>query len=229
AGKLRETLFREAIGYGSRQVLGEAARMLLPRWQAGIFNGQFNEALDGHPLHRCILYARVSLLKAFLTRQGVPMEPCLFENHPEPAYHCGRLLAVLADLQKTALGDVGAGVVQRYYARASTAPADALGPLINLSNRHLDKIADKGLADYLQGNIAEIWGKISREYPPKSLDSIGQSLFAMGFYQQIAHMRHERRANAAKKRQEGQQVNVGAAEVADTDTNSIIDSNDEGD
>lgn len=223
AGKLREPLFREAIGLGSHRVLAEAVRMLLPRWQASILNGQFDDALgeefgkatEGNRMYRGILYARVSLMKAFLIRQGVHMEPCLFEDHPEPAYHCGRLLAVLADLQRTALGDVGAGVVQRYYARASTAPVDALGPLITLSNRHLDKISDRNLADYLQGRIADIWGRICKKYPPKTLDAVGQTLFAMGFYQQIARMRHERFANSAKKRQR-EQENLGEAEAVAT-------------
>jgi CRISPR-associated protein Csd1 len=205
AGRLREPLLREAIGYGTHDVLGEAARMLLPRYRTAIRNAQFDEALDRQGLHRNLLYARVSLLKAFLIRQGVPMEPCLFEDHPAPAYHFGRLLAVLAHVQKAALGDVGAGVVQRYYARASTAPADALGPLISLSNRHLDKIPNRRWASHLQSRIAQIWGKVSSEYPPRSLDSVGQSLFAMGFYQQIAQMKHEM-AKRAKKGHQGQQT-----------------------
>jgi CRISPR-associated protein Csd1 len=45
------------------------------------------------------------------------MSPYLNEENPHPAYQCGRLLAVLADLQRAALGDVGAGVVQNYYPR----------------------------------------------------------------------------------------------------------------
>ena len=37
-------------------------------------------------------------------------------------------MALLAAIQEVALGDVGAGVVQRYYAAASTTPALVLGP-----------------------------------------------------------------------------------------------------
>ncbi|MEW6418062.1 MAG: type I-C CRISPR-associated protein Cas8c/Csd1 [Nitrospirota bacterium] len=47
------------------------------------------------------------------------MDTYLNPEHPHPAYHCGRLLAVLARLQRDALGDVGAGIVQRYYSAAS--------------------------------------------------------------------------------------------------------------
>jgi CRISPR-associated protein Csd1 len=213
AGKLREPLFREAVGFGRRGVLEEAVRMALPRFRAAVLNGEIEAAVLGKATSqfkdwkqaRGRLYARAALFKVFLTRKGGLMETCLRENHPSSAYHYGRLLAVLANVQREALGDVGANVVQRYYARASTAPADALGPLINLSNRHLDKI-DRGLADYLQGKIADIFARISDEVPPKTLDTVGQSLFAMGFYQQIARMRQERAANVARKRARGGDV-----------------------
>jgi len=57
-----------------------------------------------------LLYARMGLIKAFHIRKpkgGIPMSPYLNEDHPDPAYHCGQLLAVLAGLQRSALGDVG--------------------------------------------------------------------------------------------------------------------------
>lgn len=212
-GKLREPLWRAAVGMRSQEsapppIPNEAIGMMLPHWRASVLNGEFDSAVAGKATSqfkdwkgaRGRLYARVSLLKAYLIRTGVIMEPHLFEDHPEPAYHCGRLLAVLADIQRAALGDVGANVVQRYYARASTAPADAIGPLVRLSNAHLDKIADRGLTDYLQGKVASIFGKLGVEQPPRALDTVGQGLFAMGFYQQIARMRHERAENIARKR-----------------------------
>lgn len=215
-GKLREPLWRAAVRPGASNtdqhkmdvpsIPDGAIGMLLPQWRASILNGEFDAAVVGRPtndfpqwqLARSRLYARTGLLKTFLIRKGITMEPYLNADHDEPAYHYGRLLAVLADLQRQALGDVGAGVVQRYYARASTAPADALGPLIRLSNAHLDKL-DKGLAVYLQDKISEIFGSIRRDEPPGTLDSKEQSLFAMGFYQQIAHMRHEMRERIARK------------------------------
>ena len=77
-------------------------------------------------------HARMGLIKAFNLRKqrqkgGCLMQdelrPLLNENHPDPAYQCGRLMAVMAQLQRTALGDVGAGLIQRYYAAASSTPA----------------------------------------------------------------------------------------------------------
>lgn len=205
AQKYREPLWRAAIGArpGSNipppAIPVEVINAMLPRWRASILNGEFGEAVQGSGVLRGILYARVSLFKAFLIRKGDQMEPCLFEDHESPAYQCGRLLAVLADIQRTALGDVGAGVVQRYYARASTAPADAIGPLIRLSNAHLNKISDKRLASYLQDRIAGIFSRISLRQLPETLDAAGQSLFALGYYQQVAHMRHQMLAKGKMK------------------------------
>ncbi|HEX7184993.1 MAG TPA: type I-C CRISPR-associated protein Cas8c/Csd1 [Thermoanaerobaculia bacterium] len=130
-------------------------------------------------------HARVGLLKAFHIRKGDHlMEPHLNESHPDPAYHCGRLMAMLAALQYRALGDVGAGVVQRYYAAASTTPALVLGRLVRTAQFHLDKL-DRGLARWHEGRIADVFGRIRQDIPP-TLSLERQSLFALGYYQQIA-------------------------------------------
>ncbi|HSG38425.1 MAG TPA: type I-C CRISPR-associated protein Cas8c/Csd1, partial [Thermoanaerobaculia bacterium] len=125
----------------------------------------------------------------------IPMEPFLNEDHPEPAYQCGRLMAMLAALQYRALGDVGAGVVQRYYASASATPALVLGRLVRTAQFHLNKL-DRGLARWHEGRIADTWGKI-RDRVPRTLDLEQQSLFALGYYQQIAHDRARTRPDAA--------------------------------
>ncbi|HZF08498.1 MAG TPA: type I-C CRISPR-associated protein Cas8c/Csd1 [Thermoanaerobaculia bacterium] len=141
--------------------------------------------------------SRMGLLKAFLIRcpQGDPcMKPFLNEDHPQPAYHCGRLMAMLAALQYRALGDVGAGVVQRYYASASSTPALVLGRLIRTAQFHLDKL-DRGLARWHEGRIADTWGRIRDDVPP-TLDLEGQTVFALGYYQQIAADRYSTRQNA---------------------------------
>jgi len=112
------------------------------------------------------------------------MSPYLNEDHPNPAYHCGRLMAVLADVQYAALGDVGAGVVQRFYAAASSTPALVLGRLTRTSQFHLNKL-DPGLARWFENRIASIWGRI-KDQIPKTLSLEDQSLFALGYYQQMA-------------------------------------------
>ena len=141
-------------------------------------------------------HARMGLLKAFNLRKNrsggqVCMQnelgPTLNENHSDVAYQCGRLLAMMAQLQRSALGDVGAGVVQRYYAAASSTPALVLGRLARNSQFHLNKL-DAGLAFWYETKIAEIWSRI-HDNIPKTLSLESQSVFALGYYQQIASLR----------------------------------------
>lgn len=146
-------------------------------------------------------HARMGLLKAFhirntLSQEGEShMKPELNENHPGPAYHCGRLMAVLAELQRSALGDIGAGVVQRYYAAASSTPALVLGRLTTTSQHHLAKL-EGGLPHWYEDQIAAIWGAI-KDSVPSTLSLEQQSLFALGYYQQMAAMRKPKPTNDA--------------------------------
>lgn len=115
------------------------------------------------------------------------MTTYLNPDHPAPAYHCGRLLAVLASLQYAALGDVGAGVVQRYYAAASQSPGLLLGRLASNARNHLGKL-EPGLAWWYEERIAEIISRL-KDSAPRILDLEGQGLFALGYYQQLASLR----------------------------------------
>jgi len=137
-------------------------------------------------------HARMGLLKAYHLRNlkgDNPMGVYLNPDHPHPAYHCGRLMAWMAALQRNALGDVGAGVVQRFYASASATPALVLGRLVRTSQFHLNKL-EPGLAFWYETEIAEVWGRI-KDRLPATLTLEEQSLFALGYYQQLA----TRRAN----------------------------------
>ncbi len=150
-----------------------------------------SDLLQNEPFH----HARMGLLRAFLVRQGDrAMQPYLNEDHPDPAYHCGRLMALFAALQYRALGDVGAGVVQRYYAAASTTPALVLGRLTRTAQFHLDKL-ERPLARFYEGRIAEVWSRIHDRVPP-ALSLEQQTLFALGYYQQIAADRARPRSEA---------------------------------
>jgi CRISPR-associated protein Csd1 len=139
------------------------------------------------------VYARMAILKAYHRRKartqgGHLMISSLDPNHPSKAYHCGRLMYLLANVQEVALGsDLNAGVVQRYYGAASSTPALVLGRLTRLSQAHLGKISgDKpGLAFHLEKQIAAVWNALGKELP-KTLTLEEQSLFALGYYQQLA-------------------------------------------
>ncbi len=134
-------------------------------------------------------HARMGLLKAYFVRKkgGDAMSVKSNPEHPSPAYHCGRLMAVLANLQRSALGDVGAGVVQRYYAAASATPGLVLGRLVRTGQFHLNKL-DAGLTHWYEDRIANIAGRIG-ERMPRTLGLEDQGLFALGYYQELADLR----------------------------------------
>ena len=131
---------------------------------------------------------RMGLIKAYHVRKqrksgGEKLNlDSLNEGNPSVAYQCGRLLSILADLQYAALGDVGAGVIDRFYASASSTPALILGRLTRTSQYHLAKL-DPGLARIYDAKIAKVWSKIGNSVP-KTFNLEDQSLFALGYYQQ---------------------------------------------
>jgi len=145
-----------------------------------------------------ILHCRMALIRAYHLRKYRKEEntlekqltPELNEDFPEVAYQCGRLLAVLARLQQAALGDVGAGVVQRFYAAASATPALVLGRLIANSQHHLNKLAadQPARAHRYEDIIAQITSRITQPLP-KTCTVEEQSLFALGYYHQLARLR----------------------------------------
>lgn len=143
------------------------------------------DLIDDKPFN----HARMGLIKAYFIRKGGNhnMTAYLNKEHPEPAYHCGRLLAMLAALQRSALGDVGAGVVQRYYVAASQTPGLIIGRLVANAQNHLNKL-EGWHADRYQEQLAEVHSKL-KDRIPKTLDLEGQTLFALGYYQQIAAYR----------------------------------------
>lgn len=143
-------------------------------------------------------HARLGLLRAFCVRNpGVPtMSAELDPTLDSPAYLCGRVMALLASIQEKALGDVGAGVIQRYYAAASATPALVLGRLVRTAQiAHLPKI-DGGLKHHFESQLSELWSRM-KSAPPTTLTLEEQTLFAMGFYQQQAS-RYQKKSEAAE-------------------------------
>jgi CRISPR-associated protein Csd1 len=165
---------------------------------------------EGEARGSALMRRRMGLIKAYHVRKagrgegqmGSGLGPYLNEDHPDPAYHCGRLMAALDEIQRAALGEVGAGVVQRYYAAASATPALVLGRLVRTSQYHLDKL-DIGRKVQLERIVSSIMAKI-KDTIPNSLTLEKQSLFALGFYQQkAARARHGRNADSQNDEQKG--------------------------
>lgn len=134
-------------------------------------------------------HARMGLIRGYHIRNLGDTHMSAYDNpqHPSPAYQCGRLLAVLARLQYAAQGDVGAGVVQRYYTAVSQAPALNIGRIMANAKNHLNKL-DGGLAHWFEGQISEVCGQLGDSIP-RTLALEEQSLFALGYYQKLAKLR----------------------------------------
>jgi CRISPR-associated protein Csd1 len=136
--------------------------------------------------------ARAALIKAVLRRNttlktiGERMDP----TNTNPGYLLGRLMAVLERLQQVALGDVNAGVVDRYFAAASATPRAVFVRLLKNARHHARKAQDEpqtaGTAVWLDRQI----DAISAPFDPKQngfpafLDLQQQGLFVLGYHQQ---------------------------------------------
>jgi CRISPR-associated protein Csd1 len=138
---------------------------------------------------------RFAVLRAYLVRffrnkgdlaMSDAITPALNPTVPSAAYHCGCVLAILATLQKDALGNVGAGVIQRYYASASTNPGLVFGRLIKNAQYHIDKLGPAGSRD-LESLLAETMKCVGNSFP-QVLSLQEQSLFGLGYYHQIADL-----------------------------------------
>lgn len=130
-------------------------------------------------------------------------EPILEEynmNLSNAAYHCGGLMAVYAAIQRTAMPDVNAGIVERYYASAIQMPALVIGQLSSRSNHHLEKIDNEWLADKYREKLQQISVALGTSIPT-TLDLEQQSYFALGYYQMGAKLNQERNKNIAAARE----------------------------
>ena len=131
------------------------------------------------------------ILKAWLNRkyrkQKKKEEDLIMDklnnNSPSAAYQTGRLMAVYAMIQNAALGDVGAGVVERYYTSACSSPALVMGKLATMSQYHLSKLKSDKPGMYVTYNrmLEEISLKIGDSLP-KTFTLEQQSEFALGYY-----------------------------------------------
>lgn len=172
--------------------------------------GRFNVDLVRDGQNALCNLSRFALLRLIVNRnrkEDEPMiEPALSDTE-DSAYNCGRLLAIFDDLQMAAHDYKleGAGVVERYYGAASSAPNTAFGILWRLHQHHLKKLArtgDTGRAksEAIKRKIEEIACRFRQSDPrfppefPRAFDVRAQGRFALGFYQQKAAERQARTA-----------------------------------
>ena len=141
--------------------------------------------------------------KARMRNEEVSIMPFYDNHYPNAAYHCGAIVAIYADIQRTAMPDVGAGIVQRYYASASRTPALVLGTLERLSKYHLDKIEKSWLVRKYEERLNEVYAFFGDDADckfPTTLNLEQQSYFALGYRQMSAQLVAERKEAAASKK-----------------------------
>lgn len=175
---------------------------------ATVVDGLAGLALGGRPLSDDVLFQVVRRLRADgrITRERMALVKMVLGSnppqsqeevermtrinmdHPNPAYHCGRLLSLLNDIQYQALGDVNATVVDKYYGGASATPGAVFGLLIKNANHHLAKMRSDATkeraARAMQLRLRELMASIPDF--PGTLNLRDQGLFALGYYHQQA-------------------------------------------
>ena len=142
---------------------------------------------------------RVAMMKAVLERrfrkgfieEGVPMS--LNNESLNRAYLLGRLFAVLERIQYQALGELNAGIADRYYGSASAVPFSVFPRLLSGAKHHLSRLRkDKaGMAVNLDKDLGEIIAKLPETFP-RHLSIDEQGRFAIGYY-------HQKQSYFAKK------------------------------
>lgn len=163
--------------------------------------------------------SRFALLKLILNRnrkEGEPMIECKVFETDDPAYNCGRLLAVLAEIQAKAFDYKlsGPGVAERYFGTASVSPSSVFPLLLRLNRHHLEKIRKTSGGTWNQeNNIQDVICKLAPDCSgaapqfPRHLDLQAQGRFSIGFYQQKAEV--EMRKEAARKNKENVKPEAG--------------------
>ena len=98
------------------------------------------------------------------------------------------------EIQYAALGDVGAGVVDKFYGTFSAAPALLMARLFSNSQNHLRKLKNEkpGAFVNLDRKLTELVSLFPAQSPKGQLPLREQGLFALGFYHQRAFRNQER-------------------------------------
>ena len=146
----------------------------------------------------------------------------------DPAYNCGRLLALLDDLQYASQGDVGADIVARFYGNASTYPRNVFQRLLRLEKHHRAKLLKnrekKKIGFALGRKIDDLCALFPGAVPggppefPGILNPHEQGRFALGFHQQKAKDDRDLREYLASKADGATGADVVADASSDPDT-----------
>ena len=154
---------------------------------------------------RSVSRRQAAILKAYYTKYleqfqpDSPMKEALTVQLNEQTnylpYLLGRLFAVLEGLQQRANPGINTTIKDRYFNSASATPAIVFPQLINLAQKHLNKL-DGGLAVYYDKQITELSSRITQTLPTR-MSLAEQSAFQLGYYHEA-----QRRYTAKAKKEE---------------------------
>lgn len=145
-------------------------------------------AESGNKDNNAIRIARMAIIKAYLNRindNNKKIDTMLDKSNTNQGYLCGRLFAVLENLQYAA--NKQDSIRSGYMNAASSTPSAVYPTILKLSNSHYSKLAKdkKGLAMYFDNQKKEIMTQISDF--PDTLDLSDQGRFFLGYYHQKNH------------------------------------------
>ena len=127
---------------------------------------------------------RAAIIKAYLNRQSNNNKGSIMleKDNNNQGYLCGRLFAVLENLQFAANGQDS--IRSSYMNAASTTPSTVFPTILKLSNNHYGKLAKdkKGLANFFDNQKKEIMAML-QEFPD-TLELNDQGRFFLGYYHQ---------------------------------------------
>ena len=133
-----------------------------------------------------IRITRAAIMKAYLNRLNEKNQKkiniMLDKQNLNPGYLCGRLFAVLENLQFAANGQDT--IRASYMNAASSTPSAVFPTILKLSNSHYSKLAKdkKGLAIFFDNQKKEIMAMI-QDFPD-TLELSDQGRFFLGYYHQ---------------------------------------------
>lgn len=139
--------------------------------------------------------------KRRMRKEEALIMPYYDKNFPSAAYHCGALMAIYADIQRTVMPDVKSGIVDRYYTSASTTPALVLGRLEMIEKHHIAKVEWGALARFFESSLNEVYSCLGEDLP-KVLDLEEQTYFAIGYRQMCAGIIAEKEKLKTERKEE---------------------------
>ena len=133
---------------------------------------------------RTINYLRAAIIKGVLTRNHqLNIKTMLDTENTEQAYLLGRLFAALEKTQQDALGDLNAGLRDKYYSSASATPASVFPRILRTYQHHLSKLSGGGKV-VRERLIQDILSSIPSSGFPFNFNLKSQGIFALGYYHQ---------------------------------------------